>query len=245
MKDGPQKIVEFGPGGVGKSTLAGLIPGRNLFLDVERSTFSLDVARVASISTFAELRAAMQSDLSDNFDTVIIDSGTKVEELAVAHTLAHVPHEKGGLVSSVEGYGFGKGLQHVYDTFMLFLADCDRLIERGKNVVLICHECIADVPNPVGEDFIRFEPHLQSPKSGKASIRNRVIQWADHVLFVSYDVISKDGKGKGGGTRTIWTQERPDHIAKSRRVSDPVPFNDKSDGAIWTAIFASQEGGAS
>jgi hypothetical protein len=104
-------------------------------------------------------------------------------------------------------------------------------------VILIAHDCTADVPNPVGEDFIRFEPHLQSPKSGKASIRNRVVQWADHVLFVGYDVVAKDRKGKGVGTRTIWQVERPDHVAKSRTLTEPMPFEAADDGAIWAQIF--------
>src|SRR6185436_2846946 len=176
-----------------------------------------------------QLRSVLQSKVVDDFDSIVLDSGTKAEELAIAHTLATVPHEKGGRVNSIEGYGFGKGYQHVYETFMLLLADLDRLIEKGKNVGMICHECISDVPNPAGEDFLRYEPHLQCPKSGKASIRNRVVQWADHVLFLGYDVFAEDGKGKGSGTRTIWPQERPDHVAKSRRLTEPVPWNDKAD----------------
>jgi hypothetical protein len=140
-------------------------------------------------------------------------------------------------VQSIEGYGFGKGYQHVYETFLLLLADLDRQVRNGRNVILLAHDCINDVPNPMGEDFIRYEPHLQSPKSGRASIRNRVVQWADHVLFLGYDVISEDGKGKGGGTRRIWPVERPDHIAKSRRISNPTPFANDSDGAIWDSIL--------
>lgn len=235
-QQGAQRVVAYGPGGVGKSTLASLLPGRTLFLDVERSTLDLDVERIDSISSFGQLRAVLQSALLEPYSSIVIDSATKVEELAIAHTLATVPHEKGGRVASIEGYGFGKGYQHVYDTFLLLLADLDRIVEKGKNVVLICHECISDVPNPQGEDFLRYEPRLQCPKSGKASIRNRVVEWADHVLFLGYDVFAEDGKGKGSGTRTIWPQERPDHIAKSRKLVDPVPWNDKADGSIWSAI---------
>ena len=105
----------------------------------------------------------------------------------------------------------------------------------GDMAYLTCPDC--RMPNPVGDDFIRYEPHLQAPKSGKASTRNRVIQWADHVLFVGYDVIAKDGKGRGAGTRTIFTDELPDHIAKSRSVHAALPFTSPEDGAIWDLIF--------
>jgi hypothetical protein len=233
---GPQRIVIYGPGGIGKSSLAALAPG-NVSLDLEHGTREMDIPRVEGLETWADLRSCVQSTALDAYRTITVDTLTRAEELAIAHTLKTIPHEKGHLVSSVEGYGFGKGLQHVYETMLLLLSDLDSQIRRGRNVILICHDCTADVPNPVGDDFIRYEPHLQAPKSGKASIRNRVIQWADHVLFVGYDVIAKDGKGRGVGTRTIFTDELPDHIAKSRSVHAALPFNAPDDGAIWNLMF--------
>jgi hypothetical protein len=241
---GPQRVLIYGTGGIGKSSLAALAP-KPLFLDVEGSTKKFSVDRIEDIETFAELRTVLGSDKLDPFETIVIDTVTKAEELAIAHTLATVPHEKGHRVDRLESYGFGKGLSHAYETFMLLLQECDRVIRRGKHVVLIAHDCINDVPNPVGDDFIRFEPHLQSPKSGKSSIRNRVVQWADHVLFVGYDIISTDGKGKGGGTRSIWTTERPDHIAKVRGakegdVPESMPY-EYGDGAIWTYLLGGEK----
>jgi len=232
----PQRVLLYGPGGIGKSTLAALAPGA-VFIDIEGGTGEIDVPRVEGTENFADLRACLQSTALDAYQTIVLDSATKAEEWAVAHTLATVKHEKGQAVSSVEGYGFGKGYQHVYDTFLLLLADLDSQVRRGKNVIVIAHECIVDAPNPFGDNFIRYEPHLQNPKSGKASIRNRVVQWSDHVLFVGYDVISEGGKGKGGGTRTIYTSELPSHIAKSRRASMATPWNDPTDGEIWNTII--------
>jgi hypothetical protein len=241
---GPQRVLIYGTGGIGKSSLAGLAP-TPVFLDIEGGTNELDVPRIRGIETFDDLRAVIASDKLDPYATVAIDTATKAEELATAHTLATVPHEKGHLVDRLESYGFGKGLAHVYESFMLLLQDCDRLIRRGKNVVLVAHDCISDVPNPVGDDFIRYEPHLQNPKSGKNSIRNRVVQWADHVLFVGYDVLAADGKGKGGGTRTIWTNERPDHIAKvrgraERSIPDSLPY-EIGNGEIWNMILGDKQ----
>lgn len=233
---GAQRVLLYGPGGIGKSSLAALAPSP-VFLDIENGTRELDVPRVEPIETFADLREALRSDVLEGHQTVVLDSATRAEELAIAHTLATVPHEKGHRVNSLEGYGFGKGYQHAYDTFLLLLADFDRQVRAGRNVILIAHDCTADVPNPSGDDFLRFEPHLQSPKSGKASIRNRVIQWADHVLFVGYDVIAEEGKGKGEGTRTIWPIERPDHVAKSRTLPEPLPFTGADDGQVWEQIM--------
>lgn len=232
---GAQRIVIYGPGGIGKSSLAALAPDP-VFLDIEEGTRFLDVPRVEGVNNYADLRACLAAGTFNGHKTIVLDSATKAEEWAVAHTIATVPHEKGYKINNIESYGFGKGYQHVYDTFLLLLADLDNQIRQGRNVILIAHDCTADVPNPVGEDYIRYEPHLQSPKSGKASIRNRVIQWADYVLFVGYDVIAEEGKGKGVGTRTIFAVERPDHIAKSRTAISSIPFTSSNDDIIWKLI---------
>lgn len=233
-----QRVVVYGPGGIGKSTLASLAPGA-VFLDIEEGANRLNVSRVNGLASWADLRACLQSTVLDSYRTIVLDSVTRAEEWSIAHTLATVPHEKGNRVTSLEAYGFGKGLQHNYDTFLHLLVDLDRHVRAGRNVVMVAHDCITDVPNPVGDDFIRYEPHLQQPKSGRASIRERVFQWADHVLFLGYDVVTEDGKGKGGGTRTIWPIERPDHRAKSRSMVDPIPYTDAADGRIWQLIFGS------
>ena len=236
-KPGAQRIVIYGPGGIGKSSLAALAPGP-VFCDLEEGTREMDVPRVEGVDTFGDLRACLQSDALDGFKTIVIDTVTKAAELATAHTLERVKNEKGNMVSSIEGYGFGKGYQYVFDTFLLLLADCDRQVRQGRNVCFIAHDCTADVPNPVGDDYIRYEPHLQSPKSGKASIRNRLVQWSDHVLFVGYDVNSEDGKGEGVGTRTIYPMELPDHIAKSRILPpEPFAFEHAEDARIWDLMF--------
>jgi len=233
---GAQRVVLYGPGGIGKSSLARLAPNA-VFLDIEEGTRNLDAPRVEGIDSWSSLRACLQSSALDSYSTIVLDSATRAEEWAIGHTLATINNEKGDRVKSVEGYGFGKGYQHVYETFLLLLQDIDAQVRNGRSVILIAHDCTANVPNPGGEDFIRFEPHLQAPKSGKASIRERVFQWADHVLFLGYDVAVKEGKGRGAGTRTIYPAEMPTHRAKSRTLADPVVYKGADDGAIWTSIF--------
>lgn len=237
-------IVAFGPGGIGKTTLAVTAPGPVAFFDLDGSLPRLrdqlpegvDIRPVEGIISWADIRKALHADGWDEIRTLVIDSATKAEELAVAHTLATVPHEKGHRVDRIEGYGFGKGFSHVYETFLTLLGDLDTHTRAGRHVILICHDCTAKVPNPVEEDWLRYEPRLQSPSSGKASIRLRVREWADHVLFVGYDVTVKDGKGKGSGTRTIYPNELPFCMAKSRTLSEPIPFP-KHDTTLWTRLF--------
>ncbi len=238
-RDVPQRVLLYGTGGIGKTTLASLAP-EAVVLDVEGGAWHLDVECIhqEQLGSFGALRACLHSDALEGAGTVIIDSATRVERLAVAHTLATVKHEKGRSVSRIEEYGFGKGYQHVYETYLLLLADLDRQVRAGRNVILIAHNCIENVPNAAGEDWIRYEPHLQKPRSGKGSIRDEVFQWADHVLFLSYDVMAQDGKGIGAGTRSIYPAEMPTHVAKSRTLlPEPMPYTSAQDGAVWDQIF--------
>lgn len=236
-----QRTVVYGPGGIGKSELCANLKSvgiRPLFLDIGQGTGFLDVERISDIVSWEELRAALQDQtLWANYNAVVLDDLTKAEELAVRWTIENVPHEKGHLVSSVEGYGFGKGLTHVYETFLQLLGDLDAQIRAGRHVVCIAHECTANVPNPSGDDWIRFEPRLQSPTSGKASIRHRVREWADHVFFIGYDTfVNPDGKGQGIGTRTIYPSEMPTHLAKSRKLPEPIPYQ-RGSADLWKALF--------
>lgn len=237
-----QKIVPYGPGGVGKTKLAALLREiglRPLIVDIERGSRFLDVERVDDIANWSELRSLIQdASFIAPFDAIVIDSLTKAEELGLAHTLETVPAVDGPspkYTNSIEGYGYGKGFSYNYETFLTLLGDLDAVHRAGKHVIAICHDCTANVPNPYGEDWIRYEPRLQN--SPKASIRHRVREWADHLLFIGYDVaVNKDGKGQGAGTRCIYPTERPTHMAKSRSLSDPIVYRD-GDAGLWKQLF--------
>ena len=214
------RMVLYGPGGIGKTTLAATAPGP-----------------VAGASTWQDIRDALHAPGWDEIKTIVIDSATRAEELAVAHTIATVPHEKREIViRGIEDYGFGKGYSHVFDTFLTLLGDLDQHTRAGRHVILICHDCTNTVPNPHGDDWLRYEPRLQCPSSGKAAIRLRVREWADHVLFLGYDVDVREGKGTGSGTRTIYPCELPHCMAKSRTIADPLSLT-KFDTTLWAQLL--------
>lgn len=251
VKDGPQKIIIFGTGGIGKTELAANMSkiGKVVkIIDLDAGSDNLSVKRVGSFSDWMSLRSYLQDETRwTGVDVVVIDSLTKAEELAIAHTLATVKHEKGHNVTSIEGYGFGKGLQHVYDTFLSILSDLDAHRRSGRDVVVICHECVSSVPNPAGEDYICYQPRLQSPTGGKTSIRHRVKEWSDHVFFIGYDVFADEGKARGTGSRTIYAQEQPTHWAKTRRgerIPGPIPYA-KGSAQLWIQLYGKDTSNAS
>ncbi len=241
------RVLLYGPGGIGKTTLAMQAPGPVAFFDLDDSLGKLvphtrndGVNRLADecCSSWDTIRSTLQSPGWDEIRTIVVDTLTKAEEMAVAHTLEHTLQD-GKRCTSIEGYGFGKGYGYVFDTFLPLLGDLDRHARAGRNVILICHDCTSTVPNPAGEDWLRYEPRLQSPNSGKASIRLRVREWADHVLFIGYDVaVDKDGKGRGAGTRTLYTAELPHCMAKSRTCGDVMVVGGcDGGGGVWSQII--------
>lgn len=234
----------YGPGGVGKSSLAEALKQfgiRPLVLDIGSSTAFLDVERIGEaegLRTWDDLRAALHDQsLWRDYGAVWLDDLTKAEELCSRWVIENVKTEKGHEAKGIEGYGFGKGFTHLYEAFLPLLGDLDAHVRAGRHVVCVAHDCTATVPNPHGDDWLRYEPRLQSPPSGKNSVRHRVKEWADHVIFIGYDVaVNEQGKGIGAGTRAIYPAERPTHMAKSRSLSEPIVYEHGS-AELWKQLF--------
>ena len=238
-----QRIGIYGPGGIGKTSLAARAPGPVAIFDFDSSLpvlkpslAGLEIRAVEGIETWGDLREALHdSALWDGIRTVVIDSLTRAEQLAIAHTLANVKNDKNQPVTSIEGYGFGKGYRHVFETFLPLLADLDAHIRAGRNVVLVMHECTATVPNPEGEDYIRWEPRMQCQNNGNVRLTTK--EWLDHLLCIRFDLsVNADGKASGGKTRTIYPVESAVHQAKSRSLREPFEFVEGSD-ELWKQIF--------
>jgi hypothetical protein len=238
---GAQRIGIFGPGGAGKTELAANIKQigmRPLFIDIENGSNFQDVERISTIETLVDLRAVLHNDeLLAPFNPIVIDTLTRMQLLLGSWIVENIKNESNNYVERLSGYGYGKGYELAYETFLNVLGDLDALVRKGKSVIVICHECTSPVPNPNGEDWIRYEPRLITTKKGDNSIRNQIKEWVDHLFFVGYDVfVGEDGKGKGAGSRTIHVQEFPTHWAKSRCLSESISY-EKGSADLWKKLF--------
>ena len=241
----------YGRGGVGKTSLAANAPGPVVFLDLDGSLDMLagrlppGACALSGVVGWKDLRDALRSEAIAGCATVVLDSITRAETLAVEYTLATVKRESGVNANSVEDYGYGKGYQHVYETMLLLFGDLDALYRAGKNIVVVAHECSATIPNPAGPDFLRWEPRVQAPNSGKASVRNLLTEWCDHLAYLGYDMAAvvdpkkaeKPAKDIGTYERRIFLNPRGHFAAKTRSVVDSEIVYQPGGAEFWAALL--------
>ena len=255
VADQGERIGLYGSGGIGKTELAaslskvGIEP---LFIDLDQGSLGLDVARAVSgddehlTRTFTEVRSVLQNhDLIRQFGAVVIDTFTTLEDRIREHVIATIPHEKGKTITSIEDYGFGKGLSHVFDQALLILADLEAISRLGIHVVVICHQVSEKVPSVESEDFLEYQPRLQSP--GKtAKLRERMFEWCNHFFRVDFDRFVEGGKVATNNKRSVNTIKTTTAWAKHRtmpngRVFDPaIPF-EKDSYLLWSTMFGGQK----
>jgi phage nucleotide-binding protein len=233
-----RRILIYGAGGVGKTTLALGMDGKTAFVDLDNSLGKLDgqfvnidkIDILQGVNSWESLLGMLDADGWNGYDNIVIDTMTMAEQLAVEYTLATVPNGN-SKAKSVEDYGYGKGYGFVFESFLKLLPILEKHTKAGRNIIMICHDCQRTVANPAGGDYLRFEPRLQDPASGKGSIRLRLREWCDEVLFVAFDISvdEKARKAKGAGLRSVYTSDQTWCMAKSRATTETLSLDDPSE----------------
>lgn len=243
-----EKIIIGGDTGMGKTSLALLAP-KPVFLDLDEGGFELHhpvtgkkIDHIPDLRSFSDVRAALQQmDLFNGYETVVIDNVTVLQDWAELHVTSTIPTEKGATVSNIVQYGYNKGYKHLYNVMKGPLQDCDELIRRGKNIILIAQAALRNVPNPSGEDFLRAGLRLHADKSW--NIESLYCEWASEIYRVDYQnsFVSKEKKISGDSTRAIFAQPELHFRAKSRRGLDPViSFENQADDSVWQFLFGGE-----
>ncbi len=224
-----QKVVLYGPEGIGKSTFASQFPDA-LFCDTEGSTVNMDVARTPKPTSWVMLLDTVKYLTANPLAcrTFVLDTADWAERMCVQHVCAKFNQE------GVESFGYGKGYVYVYEEFGKLLNLLSDLIDRGVNVVLTAHAQLRkfEQPDEMGS-YDRYE--LKLTKKTGAEISAMLKEWADVVLFINYKtlVVNVDGQGasKGknkaqGGKRVMYATHTPSWDAKNRHgLSDELEFD--------------------
>lgn len=219
-----QKVVVYGPEGIGKSTFAAQFP-EPLFIDTEGSTDNMDVSRLDKPSSYTMLKneIAWVKANPTVCKTLVIDTIDWAESLVIADVCAQ--HGKKG----IEDFGWGNGYTYTKEEMGRLLNQLGELVDLGINVVLTAHAQMRkfEQPDEMGS-YDRWE--LKLGKKTSSQTAPLVKEWADMVLFANYKTVvmtGDNGKKKAtGGQRVLYTQHHPAWDAKNRHgLPEEMPFD--------------------
>lgn len=225
-----QKVVLYGPEGIGKSTLASAFPDP-LFIDTEGGTSHLNVKRVTIDGTFGDLIETIQAVAAqDVCRSLVLDTMDWAEQICVADLLKKYRQ------TSIESFGYGKGYTYLAEEVQQILRAFDSVIASGKNAVIVAHAKMRkqELPDEAGA-FDRWELKLSRQAAPL------VKEWADMLLFLNYKTMvihTEDGSNKAqGGKRVIYTSHHPCWDAKNRcGLADELPLSFDSIARIFESL---------
>ena len=236
------RAVIYGVEGIGKTTLASKLE-KPLFVDFEKGSFGLDVARVEDVpDTWQGMLGMIESLKRDRhgYRTLVIDSADKMEDMIVRDYL----HEKGA--QTLVGYGkYGDGWIETAERYCTVLDRLGDLADNGMDVVLIGHAQQRRVELPEQTDSY---DHWELNLSRRAAPKTR--EWPEVLLFVNYKmsvIPSTRDFGKvvnkaGGGRRMCHAAHTPYYDAKHRagiEMPDEFPL-DEADKVLRAVLGAAQ-----
>lgn len=178
-------ICLYGASGIGKSTWAAQAE-RCIFLDLEKGLEEIKCKKIPMTKT-AELPKVLRWFFTSDYDTLVIDSISKLEKMVWDEMLQEHQVETMALVAG----GFGKGFDIAADKFRKILDFLKANTQRTeKKVIIIGHEAAITAPNPAGEAFEKYT--LDAHKK----VVNHLLSTLDAVLFAQLDTVLKK-KGDG------------------------------------------------
>lgn len=225
-----QKVVLYGPEGIGKSTLASAFPDP-LFIDTEGGTSHLNVKRVSIDGSFSDLIETIQTVAEqDVCRSLVLDTMDWAEQICVADLLKKYRQ------TSIESFGYGKGYTYLAEEVQQILRAFDSVIASGKNAVIVAHAKMRkqELPDEAGA-FDRWELKLSRQAAPL------VKEWADMLLFLNYKTMvihTEGGSNKAqGGKRVIYTSHHPCWDAKNRcGLADELPLAFDSIARIFESL---------
>lgn len=209
-----QKVVIYGPEGIGKTTFASQFPDP-LFVDTEGGTNQLDVARIdPAPKSWNELLGIIEAvKVERPCATLVLDTADWAEMLCINHLCIKNKWD------SIEAPGYGAGYTAIKEEFGKLLNKLSDLVEIGINVVFTAHAITRRFDRPdEASSYDRWELKLQRKTAPL------VKEWADVLLFVNYKIVvenvdagmnQKKGKARGG-KRVMYAEHNPCWDAKNR-----------------------------
>ena len=205
-----QKVVIYGPEGIGKSSLAARFPDP-VIIDTEGGTAHMDVRRIDKPQSWEELLSIVNEVAATPgiCKTLVIDTADWAEQLITTYLCNKYKQ------NSIESFGYGKGYTYMAEEFSRLLSALDLVIAAGIHVVVTAHAKMRkfEQPDEMGA-YDRWEMKLSKQTAPLLK------EWCDMLLFCNYQTFvvtsENDTKKAQGGKRVIYTSHHPAWDAKTR-----------------------------
>ena len=216
-------IMLYGVPGIGKSSVAAETPNC-VFVPTEDNLDHISTATILPLATDYNTFKSMLVEIANEehgFENLAVDSISSLDKLINKQV------EQDNNVDQIEKIPYGKGKEfaqkywHDFWSVIAYIRD-----NRNMNVILIAHPEIKKVPNPEGEAYDGYKPMLNE------KAMEMLKQNCNAVFFANYKVMvrsvdkgfgNKEHKGVGNGNAVMYTQARPQHVAKSASTP-PLPY---------------------
>lgn len=210
-------VTICGEGGMGKTSLAAAFPAP-VFIRTEDGMESLGANapmafELATSSAQVEEQLKMLGREEHAFQTVVVDSVTKLNILIEQEVIAADP-KKPASINQANG-GYGAGLAAVAERHRNLKTICDQLVQyKHMNVVFIAHADSEIVELPDQDAYTRYTFRMN---------KRSVSHYSDDVDVVAFIKLKTFTHGDGdrkkattSGERIITCYPTPNHISKNR-----------------------------
>lgn len=240
-KKKPFKAIIYGPPGIGKSTLASKF-GNPLFINLENGIHHLDVHSLDTIpKDYVQLDECLKfSYITRDYDTIVFDGLMHMEDILMDVVIKDfAKQDRSKAINAIGDISHGRGYQALNSKWRSLVSIFDSINKSGKNIIITGHSQTITFRNPLGEDFDRYT--LNITKGGASVICSAMdaiflMDWERFIETPGKGDLGGKSKGRGDGTRIVYTEERPAFVAKNRfYLPEKVAIQD--DGKQFTDLI--------